>query len=250
MPQKHRSPQEMSADLSDVTPQPSQDVQAKTSPNGGHPELTERMAPLEAEEESFTDPAEPEAPQGRPLGRFQDYVLPDDAEDIDEEVLLTTCPARQPRETDLFRVRPDDGKTVWRMKTLMVEYRGEDLAVPRGFYLIHPRLARVFSGLGKPYLLLTCVTNHGSMFIWPIRLVEGFGDSWCKSRLRIATMAETQWVRVLGSQGNGYAAVVSRKDHGEPKWQGGTLGELLGIAFDGRMVEELTHPLCQTFELG
>jgi hypothetical protein len=206
--------------------------------------------PPEAEAEHITDASEPTAPEGKPLSRFQDYILDDDAETLGEEMLLTTCPARQPRDSDLFRVRPDDETSIWRMKSLIVEYRGEDPAVPRGFYLIHPRLARVFSGLGKAHLLLTCVTNHGSMFIWPIRLVEGFGDSWCKSRLRIAAMAEAQWVRVLGSQGNGYAAVVSRKDHGEPKWQGGTLDELLGIAFDGRIVEELTHPLAQTYELG
>jgi hypothetical protein len=226
------------------------DIEATEMPsNGHHSEPTGGSTLLEAEGETAVDSAEPEERPGMPLSRFSAFVLPDDGEGVDEEMLLTTCPARQPRETDLFRVRPNDGEAVWRMKTLMVDYRWEDPAVPRGFYLIHPRLARVFSGLGKPYLLLTCVTNHGSMFIWPIRLVEGFGDSWCKSRLRIAAMAETQWVRVLGSQGNGYAAVVSRKDHGEPRWQGANLDELLAIAFDGRIVEELTHPLCQTFEL-
>jgi hypothetical protein len=250
MPQKPLSKQVRSSDKPDAAPRASQDPEAKVSLNGHPPEPTERMTLPEAEEEIFTDSAASEAPQGQPLSRFSAFILADDAEDIDEERLLTTCPARQPRETDLFRVRPDDKEQVWRIKTLIVEYRGEDPAVPRGFYLIHPRLARVFSGLGKPHLLLTCVTNHGSMFIWPIRLVEGFGDSWCKSRLRIAAMAEAQWVRVLGSQGNGYLAVVSRKDHGEPKWQGDTLDELLGITFDGRIVEELTHPLCQTFELG
>jgi hypothetical protein len=200
--------------------------------------------------ETAVDAGEPAAAQGKPLSRFQEYILDDDAEAVGEEMLLTACPARQPRDSDLFRVRPDDGAATWRMKTLIVEYRGEDPAVPRGFYLIHPRLARVFSGLGKPHLLLTCVTTFGSMFIWPIRLTEGFGDSWCKSKLRIAAMAESQWVRVPGSQGNGYIAVVSRKDHGEPKWQGANLDELLAIAFDGRVVEDLNHPLCRTFELG
>jgi hypothetical protein len=218
------------------------------SSNGHQPTSAETVL-QEAETDTSVDAAEPAAPQGKPLGRFQEFTLDDDAEAVGEEVLLTTCPARQPRDTDLFRVRLDDGDTTWRIKTLLVDYRGEDPAVPRGFYLIHPRLARVFSGLGKPHLLLTCVTSFGSMFIWPIRLVEGFGDSWCKSRLRIAAMAESQWVRVPGSQGNGYTAVVSKKDHGEPKWQGANLDELLAIAFDGRIVEDLTHPLCRTFEL-
>jgi hypothetical protein len=226
------------------------DVEAVEMSSTGHqPEPPEGTTLLEAEGETSVDSEELEEGPGKPLRRFSAFILPDDGEGIDEEVLLTACPARQPRETDLFRVRLDDGEEVWRMKTLVVEYRGEDPAVPRGFYLIHPRLARVFSGLGKPYLLLTCVSNHGSMFIWPIRFVEGFGDSWCKSRLRIAVMAETQWIRVTGATGNGYTAVVSRKDHGEPRWQGANLDELLGIAFDGRIVEDLTHPLCQTFEL-
>jgi hypothetical protein len=221
-----------------------------TVSSNGHPPVSTETGLPEVETETFVEAVAPAASQGKPLDRFQEYILADDAEAVGEEMLLTACPARQPRDTDLFRVRPDQGDEVWRIKTLIVEYRGEDPAVPRGFYLIHPRLSRVFSGLGKPHLLLTCVTTFGSMFLWPIRLVEGFGDSWCKSKLRIAAMAESQWVRVPGSQGNGYTAVVSRKDHGEPKWQGANLDELLTIAFDGRVVEDLTHPLCRTFELG
>ena len=251
MAHKRLSTPALSSNSSDTATRPPRDVPGEVSTHNGHlPEPAGEMTLPEVEEDIFVDAEESTAPQGRPLGRFQDFLLPDDADGIDEEMLLTACPARQPRETDLFRVRPDDGAQVWRMKTRMVEYRGEDPAVPRGFYLVHPRLARVFSGLGKPHLLLTCVTSHGSMFIWPIKLVEGFGDSWCKSRLRIAAMAETQWTRILGSHGNGYTAAVSKKDHGAPKWQGATLDELLEIAFDGRIVEELTHPLCQAFELG
>jgi hypothetical protein len=221
---------------------------AAASSNGHHPESPAAGLP-EAEVETRVDAVEPAAPQGKPLSRFQEFQLSDDADAIGEEALLTACPARQPRDSDLFRVRPDDEMRVWRVKTLIVDYRGEDPAVPRGFYLIHPRLARVFNSLGKPHLLLTCVTTFGSMFIWPIRLVEGFGDSWCKSKLRIAAMAEKQWVRVPGSVGNGYTAVVSKKDHGEPRWQGADLDELLAIAFDGRVVEDLAHPLCHAFEL-
>jgi hypothetical protein len=226
-----------------------QGTTAAASSNGHVPEARATAVPA-AEVETSVDAAESAAPRGKPLSRFQDYQWDDDADAAGEEMLLTACPARQPRDSDLFRVRPDDEMGVWRMKTLIVDYRGEDPAVPRGFYLIHPRLARVFSGLGKPHLLLTCVTTFGSLFIWPIRLVEGFGDSWCKSKLRIAATAEKEWVRVPGSQGNGYVAVVSRKDHGEPKWQGETFDELLAIAFDGRIVDDLAHPLCHAFELG
>jgi hypothetical protein len=203
-----------------------------------------------AEVEVVVETEVAESSPAKPIGKFAEYVLVDDEGDLGEEPLLTTCPARPPKEADLFRVRPDEGGAVWRMKTLIVDYRGEDPAVARGFYLIHPRLVRVFAGIGKPHILLTCTTVHGGMFMWPIRLVEGFGDSWCRSKLRIATMAETQWVRVLGAHGNGYLAVVSTKDHGAPRWQGDSLDELLGIAFDGRMVEDLAHPLAQTFELG
>jgi len=221
------------------------------SRNGQGPDHTSpTLAPTVAADVEVVVEAEAREPSpGKPIGRFSQYVLTDDSEDLGEELLLTTCPARPPKEADLFRVRPDDGEHIWRMKTLIVDYRGEDPAVARGYYLIHPRLVRVFSGIGKPHLLFTCVTAHGGMFIWPVRLVEGFGDSWCKSKLRIATMAETQWVRILGAHGNGYTAVVSTKEHGDPKWQGDTLDELLGISFDGRMVEDLAHPLAQTFEL-
>jgi hypothetical protein len=136
--------------------------------NGHHP------AP---ETEVLVEPEAPASAPGQPIHRFSAYVLTDDGEELDEEPLLTVCPARQPRESDLFRVRTEDEGPGWRIKTLIVDYRGEDPAVPRGFYLIHPRLARVFGRLGKPHLLLTCVTTHGSMFIWPIHLVGPTGGS-------------------------------------------------------------------------
>jgi hypothetical protein len=212
-------------------------VGVSDSPNGQG-----QLSP-EVEEILVTEVREPLV---KGVNRFGAYVLTDELGSVDEQLALTGCPARKPRDYDLFRVRPGND---WRLKTLLVEYRGEDPAVPRGFYLINPRLQRAFGSIGKPHLLLTCITSNGSMFVWPVKITSGFGDSWYKSAVRIAELAETNWVRILGSQGSVYMAAVSKRDHGEPRWQGESLDDLLAMAFDGRIVDELTHPLCHAYEV-
>jgi hypothetical protein len=135
------------------------------------------------------------------------------------------------------------------MEAYIVEYRGDHPAVPRGFYLIHPRLSRAFGSKGKKHLILTCVNMNGSMFLWPIKLTEGFGDSWCKSALILVNTAKVKWIKDFHNVGNGYEASASTREHGNPRWLGESFDQLLELAFDGRMVRDRTHPLCDVLEI-
>jgi hypothetical protein len=208
--------------------------------------LAELVTPavIEAEQIDLTTRAKSEKSSG---SRFSEFVLADDEEGgEDSEPVLTKCPAKKPGEFDIFRVHTEPE---WSIETLIVEYRGENKALPRGFYLIHPRLKSAFGKKGRKHLIVTCVNTNGSMFLWPIKVTEGFGDSWYRSALIVVKAAKEKWVKDFASDGNGYTAEASKREHGEPRWLGGTLDDLLELAFDGRIVSDRTHPLCFELEI-
>jgi hypothetical protein len=200
-------------------------------------------------EERILDPlsgASPSPDSGK-LSAIADAFLDDDAIELDEEIAITTCTVHRPREHDIFRVHPG---TEWRRNALLIEYRGEDPAIGRGPFLIHPQLRGRFGTYGKPHLLLTCITPAGSLFLWPVRVVKGFGDTWYKSALVIAKLAEAHWVRMWSVKGgSGYLTAISKRDHGEPKWRGEHFEELAEIAFADYLVTSLDHPLCRALEI-
>jgi hypothetical protein len=220
--------------------------------NGQGPDLAELTeAPPVAAEGEVDEHTLKDAPGGetRPpttLSR-DDLFLDDDVDLDDEERILSACPCRQPRSSSVFRVRP--GRE-WRAEVLIVQFDEEDPAIPRGKYVIAGELRRAFKRFGRRCLLVTCVTDAGQMFLWDIRITEGFGDSWYKSDLKIAKEAESRWLRFLGKNGNVHEAAVSRQEWGEPKWRGESLLALVHLAFDGRVVDSPNHPLCRRYEIG
>jgi hypothetical protein len=200
-------------------------------------------------EEKILDPLTDALPlkDGGKLAEIGAAFLDNDDIELDEVSVIATCTVRRPREHDIFRVRREAD---WRRNALLIEYRGENTAVGRGPFLIHPRLRGHFGSYGKPHLLLTCITPAASVFIWPIRVTKGFGDSWYKSALVIAKLAEDHWVRMWSVKGgSGYLAAISKRDHGEPAWKGQSFEELAEIAFADCFVASLDHPLCHALEI-
>jgi hypothetical protein len=204
---------------------------------------------LAAIETRLVDPQPVAAPlpaSGK-LSAIAGAFLDDDEVDLGEVPIVATCSVHRPREHDLFRVRPG---AEWRRNALLVEYRGEDPAVGRGPFLIHPRLRGHFGAYGKPHLLLTCITSGANLFLWPLKITKGFGDSWFRSAVVIAQQAENTWVRMWSVKGgHGYQAAISKHDHGLPRWRGESFEELAELAFADYLVDSLNHPLCRALEI-
>ena len=190
--------------------------------------------------------AAPFPPSGK-LPTIREAFLTEEELDAGEVNVLTVCTARRPNDHEFFRVRP--GET-WRCYALLVEYQGEDPTLGRGPFLIHPTLRAKFGTLGRPHLLVMCITSGGTVFLWPIHLVKGFGDTWSKSALHIVGLAEQYWVRKWSVRGSGgYQAAISKHDHGEPQWPEESFEELVALAFGDTFVTALDHPLCRALEI-
>jgi hypothetical protein len=155
-------------------------------------------------EERIVDPSSGSLPltDAGKLSAIAAAFLDDDSVELDEETVVSTCTVHRPREHDNFRVRPGPE---WRRNALLIEYRGEDASIGRGPFLIHPRLRGNFGSYGKPHLIVTCITPAANLFLWPIKITRGFGDSWYKSALVIAKLAEEHWIRMWSVKGgSGY----------------------------------------------
>jgi hypothetical protein len=218
---------------------PAQDLPCPRSSRASEPLSAEVEEALDSEDSEDLEPP-------RRILCEEDLFLDEGEEFEEEEPILTSCPCRPPRSSDVFRVRP--GKA-WRAEVFIVDYRGDNAAIPHGNYVIARNLERAFKKFGRKYLILTCVTGMGQMFLWPIKIVQGLGDSWYKSDLRIAKDAETHWLRFLGSDGNAHQAGRSKREWGEPRWQGENLFALVNMAFDERIVSAMSHPLCHQYEI-
>jgi hypothetical protein len=170
--------------------------------------------------------------------------------DLEDEVNNTdSCRVQQPPREIVFRVRK--GKE-WRAEALIVDFRLEDSRVMRGKYLITGDMIPKFKGFGRRVHLVTCISSTGAVFLWDIKVTIGFGDTWYKSDLAIASKAEEEWTRFTGSDGAAHTSKKSKKNYGEPKWPEDIteIYDLALIAFpEERMVETLSHPLCDVYDI-
>lgn len=152
--------------------------------------------------------------------------------------LLTTVPVRKPNGQDFIRVHPDEA---YRLQTLVLELKEE-----REIYLVAPDLRDELCDELKPVTLFTTINRQGVLFLWPIRLPgeDGRIDEWNRSAHEAAGFAATRWIRVKASLSLGaYATFEAMDQQPEPHWSDIAFESLLRIAFKGRYIESLDHPV-------
>jgi len=152
--------------------------------------------------------------------------------------ILATVPVKKPNRQEFIRVRPEPE---WQFETAMLELK-ED----REHYLVSPDMWPELPGDLTPKLLLTAMNRQGVVFLWPIRLPgeDGRLDSWNQSALEASKLAMKHWVRVSANMGlGGYEVFLATGDIPEPAWPEISFDELVNIAFKGKMIASVDHPV-------
>jgi hypothetical protein len=152
--------------------------------------------------------------------------------------LLTTVPVGKPSNQDFVRVHSDDA---FHVETVVLELKeeGETFLVAKPLW---PELA----GELTPKVLYLSVNRQGVPRIWPIRLPgeDGRIDNWNASALEAAQIARTRWIRVVANRSLGaYEIFEATGALPEPPWPAHSFQEILNIAFKGRCIAELDHPV-------
>jgi hypothetical protein len=195
--------------------------------------------------ESKHTPGNPEQDLGtpEPFDPFDPAALRIDSDmDISTEKVLTAVPVRKPKRDEFFRVHPGEDYT---MDALVIE-RDEDM--DRAVYVVVPAFAGAVPEVARRVRLFTWISRRGgNVFLWPAKLpLEGgsSGNRYSETGLKIAEHAKTHWLRMYGDRNlGGYQEVKARGNLDEPKWPDKTFAELLRIAFEGRIIDRIDHPV-------
>lgn len=152
--------------------------------------------------------------------------------------VLTTVPVRKPYRQEFVRVRP--GET-WRLETALLED-----TVNRETFLVEPRLVPELTDDVTATVLFTAISRQQAVFLWPVKLPrpDGRSNRWNDSALAAARLAEDRWVRVAADMAAGhYATFEAVAELCEPEWPQESFADLLGLAFRGRVVDDISHPV-------
>jgi hypothetical protein len=166
------------------------------------------------------------------------YRVSQDFTEIAVKKVLTTVPVCKPNKSWFFRVCPDAG------------YRGDFwlLEHEREVYFILPAIAEELGTLAVRKTIYTCKNRGGLLFLWPVKLPTAHRDldKWNESAHRAAEIATTKWVSVRAGEVC-YDVYEAAGALPEPDWlDKPPFIKLLGLAFDGKTIDDLDHPVCRT----
>ena len=172
---------------------------------------------------------------------FSKYRLSQDfLSQVGVKKVLSTVPVRKPSKQEFVRVHPHEE---WRLDTLLLELKDE-----RENYLIAPELHEELSEFATPTSLLTTISRQKVLMLWPTKLpgLDGRSNPWHDSALQAAKLAEEKWVRVSANMSlGGYEVFEALGNLSDPEWpdDGINFDRLLEIAFRGRIINSLDHPI-------
>ena len=153
---------------------------------------------------------------------------------------ILTIPRRRPSKETWVRVHP---KEEYRIQTGILELK-EELEL----YLVAADLWPVLATEATfgPRILFTAITRQGVLFLWPIRLPGQGGrvDSWNRSALDAALLAENRWIRMAPNMSLGaYEVFEATGNLPEPEWPEISFRDILEIAFKDHLINDFNHPV-------
>jgi hypothetical protein len=95
-------------------------------------------------------------------------------------------------------------------------------------------------------VLVPVMTRQQALLIWPIRLpgADGRIDDWNASALEAADIARGKWIRLSPNKSLGAYEVTAGPDPQAPlAWPEHSFEALLKIAFKGKIIDTLDHPV-------
>lgn len=156
--------------------------------------------------------------------------------------LLTTVPVGKAKKAQFFRA-----------------HKSEEMAFPgmllevkesRESYLVLPEIAQAISELVTPVLLYAAIDRDNNVFLIPIPLPNETGtrNPWHESLAQAVEHSKQSWIRIAANMRLGcYEIFEAQGLLPEPEWPEQTIEGLVEIAFRGKIISSLDHPVIQSF---
>ena len=155
--------------------------------------------------------------------------------------VLTNVPVGKPQKQRFFRVHPDMDMV---FNALILEDKDN-----RDHYLLDPSVAPVIASLIRPTTLRTAIDRNSNVFLIPVPLPgeDGKRNQWHESLAQALQIAESHWIRITANMSaGGYDVYQAETNLGEPEWPEGSMADLLEVAFRGKVITTIDHPIVQS----
>ena len=154
--------------------------------------------------------------------------------------VLTTVPVGRPSKDRFFRTHesPD-----WVYPSWALENKATSET-----YIVSEEVASVLGGLVRAVELYTGIDRQNNVFFIPVPLPgpNGTRNPWHESLLQAVIRARSAWLRITANKDlGGYDIYEASANLPEPIWPSATLEELLEVAFRGRIITTVDHPVVQ-----
>ncbi len=155
--------------------------------------------------------------------------------------ILTNVVVCRPQKQRFFRVHPDANMV---FNALILEDKEH-----RDHYMLYPSVAPAIASLIRPTTLRTAIDRHNNVFLIPVPLPgeDGKRNQWHESLSQALKLAESHWIRIAANMSaGGYDVYQAESNLGEPDWPIAKMPELLEVAFRGKIITTIDHPIVQS----
>ena len=154
--------------------------------------------------------------------------------------VLTTVPVGRPSKDRFFRTHTSES---WVFPTWILENKASGET-----YLVSAEVASALGDQVRPVELHAAIDRQNNPFLIPIPLPgpNGVRNRWHESLAQAVERAKSVWLRISANKDlGGYDIYEATAKLPDPVWPDTTMDELLEVAFKGRIITSLDHPIVQ-----
>ena len=155
--------------------------------------------------------------------------------------LLTNVLVGKPKKSNFFRTHKSDDMT---FPAMILENKEA-----RESYVVVPEVAQEISELVRPVMLHATIDRQNNVSLIPVPLPgeDGTRNPWHESLAQAVEHAKLKWIRITANMhAGGYDVYEAEGELPEPEWPSHTIEATVEVAFRGKIITSLDHPVVQS----
>lgn len=155
--------------------------------------------------------------------------------------MLTSVHVGKPKKPQFFRTSQSNEMT---FNAMILEQKDT-----RECYAVAPSVAQQIGELVRAVQLHAAIDRQNNVFLIPVPLPgeSGTRNPWHESLAQAVEHAKTKWLRITANMHvGGYDVYEAEGALPEPEWPEHTIEALFEVAFRGKIISTLDHPVVQS----
>jgi len=115
--------------------------------------------------------------------------------------------------------------------------------------VVVPEVAQGISELVRPVMIHAAIDRQNNISLIPVPLPgeAGIRNPWHESLAQAVEHAKLKWIRIAANMhAGGYDVYEAEGDLPEPEWPDHDIDALIQVAFRGKIITKLDHPIVQS----